>query len=1077
MSHRFSHRSSSIIGLFTAFFAVSVLSLIPVSALAFTTFETGQVRPLALNDDGSRLYAVNTPDNTLEIYDVTVEGLSHAGSVAVGLEPDAVAVRPGTEEVWVVNHLSDSVSVVDATTIAGARVVRTLLVGDEPRDIVFGGTGFDRAFITCAHRGQNVPFDPQFTTDGIGRADVWVFDADALGVSLGGDEIAIVNLFSDTPRALAVTPDGTRVYAAAFHSGNQTTSLNEGTIANGGDGTLADRRLPPPSANAHGEDQPEVGLIVKFDPTTGEWNDELGRDWAADVNFNLPDEDVFVIDADANPPVQLDGGSGTPEFAGVGTILFNMAVNPVSGNVYVSNTEAFNEVRFEGPGVFASTTVRSHLHETRITVIDPDAVLPADRVTPIHLNKHIDYDSCCDTLPNETNDNSLAFPVEMAVNAAGTTLFVSAFGSAKIGIFDVAELEGDTFTPSAADHIELSAGGPTGLVIDESRSRLYTLTRFDNGISVLSTGTGAEVAHVEMHNPEPDSVVAGRPFLYDARFTSSNGDQACASCHVFGDFDSLAWDLGNPDEEIVTNPGPFSLRGNLFIDENFHSMKGPMTTQSFRGMDNHGPMHWRGDRTGGNDVLFSTQPDTGSFDERAAFRAFNGAFVGLIGRSEVLTDEDMDAFTEFVLQVMYPPNPIRSLDNSLTVSQQAGRDRWFGGISDTVFNCDGCHTFDPTGNSEFGVERPGFFGGDGRSSFENETQMMKIPHLRNVYQKVGMFGLPVVPFIRPGDNGHKGDQVRGFGFLHDGAIDTVFRFFDATVFAGSGGNPGGFTNNAAGDAARREMEDFSLAFDSNLKPIVGQQITLNATNSATVGARIDLMLARADAVPSECDVVVSGIVSGDSGTALYVGGGFFQPDRVGDSTVADGTLRAVAAVAGQELTYTAVPPGDGQRIGLDRDADGFFGGDERDGGSDPANELSLPCASPTAHTYRKAKIVDSKGVLALKAEVVLPTYVGDSNVQLAITDLGDDIFDSGAVGAEFVPNQKATKFVFKGPRRTPGIVKVVIKVDKKVVDGFKVIAKTKKAWTAAAGETEATTLVRLNVGGACFEGNATKLVN
>ena len=30
-------------------------------------------------------------------------------------------------------------------------------------------------------------------------------------------------------------------------------------------------------------------------------------------------------------------------------------------------------------------------------------------------------------------------------------------------------------------------------------------------------------------------------------------------------------------------------------------MKGPMTTQSLRGMANHGPMHWRGDRTGGND--------------------------------------------------------------------------------------------------------------------------------------------------------------------------------------------------------------------------------------------------------------------------------------------------------------------------------------------------------------------------------------------------------------------------------------------------------------------------------------------
>ena len=41
------------------------------------------------------------------------------------------------------------------------RVVRTLLVGDEPRDIVFAGPGGNRAFITTAHRGQNSPVDPR----------------------------------------------------------------------------------------------------------------------------------------------------------------------------------------------------------------------------------------------------------------------------------------------------------------------------------------------------------------------------------------------------------------------------------------------------------------------------------------------------------------------------------------------------------------------------------------------------------------------------------------------------------------------------------------------------------------------------------------------------------------------------------------------------------------------------------------------------------------------------------------------------------------------------------------------------
>src|SRR5262249_37677093 len=122
------------------------------AAGSFTTFESGRVRPLALSPDGTRLFAVNTPDDQLEIFDVGSGGLTHTGSVPVGVEPVAVAARSSTEA-WVVNLLSDSVSVVDLAGPA-PRVVRTLLVGDEPRDIVFAGAGGNRAFVTTAHRGQ-----------------------------------------------------------------------------------------------------------------------------------------------------------------------------------------------------------------------------------------------------------------------------------------------------------------------------------------------------------------------------------------------------------------------------------------------------------------------------------------------------------------------------------------------------------------------------------------------------------------------------------------------------------------------------------------------------------------------------------------------------------------------------------------------------------------------------------------------------------------------------------------------------------------------------------------------------------
>ena len=62
---------------------------------SFIAFDSGHVRPIALSPDGSKLFAVNTSDNTLEIFDVGPGGLSFSASVPVGMEPVAVAGRSG----------------------------------------------------------------------------------------------------------------------------------------------------------------------------------------------------------------------------------------------------------------------------------------------------------------------------------------------------------------------------------------------------------------------------------------------------------------------------------------------------------------------------------------------------------------------------------------------------------------------------------------------------------------------------------------------------------------------------------------------------------------------------------------------------------------------------------------------------------------------------------------------------------------------------------------------------------------------------------------------------------------------
>jgi YVTN family beta-propeller protein len=901
---------------------------------SYVNFESVPARPLALSPDGTRLYVTNLPDARLEVFAFTLEGLLHRGSVPVGLDPVAVAARTNGE-VWVVNHLSDSVSVVDVAS-EPPRVVRTLLVGDEPWDVVFAGADPNdpnapppRAFVSAARRGQNHRGTPhpkqEQTTPGVGRADVWVFDANALGASPGGDPIAIVQLFGDKPRPLAASPDGATVYAGVFHSGNRTTAVSEGAVCNGGAGAAAcpldgvsmpgglpggqaPGGLPAPNQNFQGFAAPEVGLIVKFDAATGTWKDELGRNWTNAVRFSLPDQDVFAIDALATPPVQ------SAAWATVGTVLFGMAANPASGKLYVANTDARNEVRFEGTRSVGPSTVRGHLHEARVTVID------GATVTARHLNKHIPYGAI--PMPADVKPRSLATPAAVAVSADGARVYVAAFGSSKLGVLDAGELETNAFVPDPNDHAVLSGGGPAGLVLDEARDRAYVYTRFDNGLSVIDLATLDEVEHRTLHSPEPEVVTAGRRFLYDASFTSSNGEASCSSCHVFGDLDDLAWDLGDPNgTQVASNPNPFPVIGPIFP---VHPMKGPMTTQTLRGMRHHGPMHWRGDRTGAT----GADPNA-AFDESLAFEKFEVAFDGLLGRDAgPLPPADMAAFAGFVLATMLPPNPLRGLDNALTdanqpVSEQRGRDFYFGPVSDGVRDCNGCHVLDPA---------QGFFGADGGSSFEAETQDLKVPHLRNLYQKVGMFGMPAVGFFLPGDNSAKGAQIRGFGFLHDGSVDTLLRFHRAQVFD-FGGDP------VAADALRRDMEAFMLAFDSDFAPIVGQQVSLDATSGAADHARVDLLRQRAMAAfvlaghpgVRECDLIVKGNVGGTPRGWTMTASGSYLDDT--GATIADAALRALAGTAGQELSFTCVyplagTPDAGDRIGVDRDADGIGDGRE-----------------------------------------------------------------------------------------------------------------------------------------------------
>jgi hypothetical protein len=156
-----------------------------------------------------------------------------------------------------------------------------------------------------------------------------------------------------------------------------------------------------------------------------------------------------------------------------------------------------------------------------------------------------------------------------------------------------------------------------------------------------------------------------------------------------------------------------------------------------------------------------------------------------------------------------------------------------------------------------------------------------------------------------------GDQIKGFGMLHDGAISTVSSFLQKGVF------------DFDSDAQREQVVDFMFAFDTNLAPVVGQQVTLQGSDGSDVIARRDLLVARAlENSPEECDLIAKAVIGGVSRGAFMQEGGTFLVDDGTSLSLAD--LSSQANTAGQEITFTCVQPGFGQRMGVDQNLDGIL---------------------------------------------------------------------------------------------------------------------------------------------------------
>ena len=271
-----------------------------------------------------------------------------------------------------------------------------------------------------------------------------------------------------------------------------------------------------PRTNTAGVQAPDVGLIVKWNAANSRWEDLIGRNWNTAVMFNLPDKDVFAINVGTL--------SETKNFRGVGTTLMNMVTHPVNGKIYVSNLESNNFSRFEGAS--AHGTVQGNLAKSRITVIDP----VTSAVSPRHLNKHINYSVL--KAPTSVRSASLSMPVQMVMNGSGSKLYVAAFGSNKIGVYDTAAIDANSSIRRGTRRHINTAGRPAGIALQREQSASVVLNRFDNPCR-RSTRAPDRGAEPRCSAPSPRTS-GGSQVPYDATITSSNAKPRC-ELHIFGE--------------------------------------------------------------------------------------------------------------------------------------------------------------------------------------------------------------------------------------------------------------------------------------------------------------------------------------------------------------------------------------------------------------------------------------------------------------------------------------------------------------------------------------------------------------
>lgn len=464
------------------------------------TFASPHANPIAVHN--GTVFVANTPADTVDVIDAATQKVRTR--INVGVDPVGLAVRPDGKEVWVSNHVSDSVSLIDndAESLTYLQVIATIqefaqttkaTTFDEPVGIAFASS--EKAYVALSSENQ------------IAVVDVATREI-----------VKRLRIPAQDPRAIAVR-DG-RLYVIPFESNNRTQ-------LSGGKKEDIDSDLVTFDAWEH-------SIRV---------NNVLSLGHVTDIveHPDVPDHDLFVFDTQTDELIETVDT--------LGTLLYGLTVDS-KGHVFIAQTDARNDANGRAGTKkhgMKEMENRPFLNQiTRLGFRDGEAQQPdfinLEPLPPLHPEKGM----------------ALATPYSIQISSDDSTLVASAAGSDRLFTVDAnsGEVLGRVPVGAVPRGIALESG-------DEGKpSRAWVYNAVADTVSVidLSDVSSPKVeGFVKLDDPTHRQVKLGRTWFNSAA-ASSTGTFSCESCHPDNNTDQLLWVLQTP---IVTGGNQIMPRSTM----------------------------------------------------------------------------------------------------------------------------------------------------------------------------------------------------------------------------------------------------------------------------------------------------------------------------------------------------------------------------------------------------------------------------------------------------------------------------------------------------------------------------------